>query len=123
MQHNQYTAVQASEVEVPLFTAILACLIAAELPSIDWLGIMQRQDLLAFLASHALPGHTELGVLRAVVRLVGVMCRPDTADMIARSELVRLHFCSFGQKSQRHCLLVCLNIIGNGLPCERHVQS
>ena len=79
---------QVSEVDVPLFTAILACLTATALPSIDWPGIMQRQDLPAFLASHALPGHTELSVLQAVVRLVGVMCRPDTADAIARSALV-----------------------------------
>ncbi|KAK9831721.1 hypothetical protein WJX74_007221 [Apatococcus lobatus] len=81
---------KASEVEVPLFTAILACLTACALPSIDWPGIMQRQDLAAFLASHALPGHTDLSVLQAVVRLVGVMCRPDTAEAIARSELVSL---------------------------------
>ncbi len=76
--------------EVPLFTTILACLTAAELPSIDWAGIVQRQDLLVFLASHALPGHTDLSVLRTVIRLVGVMCRADAADLIARSELVSL---------------------------------
>ena len=72
-----------------MFTAALACLTAAALPSIDWPGIIQRQDLLAFLASHALPGHTDLSVLRVVVRLVGTMCTPASADLIARSDLVR----------------------------------
>ncbi|KAG1668473.1 hypothetical protein FOA52_005246 [Chlamydomonas sp. UWO 241] len=94
------TLLKAPDITAELFVEVLGALANLYIPEFDFLGLVRKHDLLAFLATYSQPGAVDDDILLEVVMFVGVLCNEGTAPLLVHSGLVNTLFVLMGEKKE-----------------------
>lgn len=79
---------QEDDIPAELFVEVLGTLANLYIPEFDFLAVVERHNILEFLACYMTPSAVEDDILLEIIMFLGVICNEGTAPLLVQAGMV-----------------------------------